>query len=111
MSSDHVRRPLKVRVIVTKCVQADAVQFKSVVQCLTRKDSVAEMSESPGGRGGSSHEVERGCGGGRKRPISAEQEAGRRDYAAAFAGRVVRVAERLMEARDGRRHKRSVRVI
>ncbi|URE11761.1 VQ domain containing protein [Musa troglodytarum] len=76
MSSDHVRRPLKVRVIVTKCVQADAVQFKSVVQCLTGKDSVAEMSESPGGRGGRSHEVERGCGGGRKRPISAEQEAG-----------------------------------
>ena len=66
------------RVIVTKCVQADAAQFKSVVQYLTWKDSVvAETSESPGGRAGRrSHEVERSCGGGRKRSISAEQEAG-----------------------------------
>ncbi|CAL9763115.1 unnamed protein product [Musa acuminata subsp. burmannicoides] len=78
MSSDHARRPTKVRVIVTKCVQADAAQFKSVVQCLTGKDSVvAETSESLGGRAGRrSHEVERSCGGGRKRSISAEKEAG-----------------------------------
>ncbi|KAJ8476631.1 hypothetical protein OPV22_020358 [Ensete ventricosum] len=77
MSSDLARRPMKVRVIVTKCVQVDAVQFKSVVQCLTGKDSVvAETSESPGGGRGRSHAVERSCGGKRKRPISAEQAAG-----------------------------------
>ncbi|RRT59570.1 hypothetical protein B296_00004216 [Ensete ventricosum] len=48
MSYNQVKRvPTKVRVIVTKFVQVDAGQSKSVVQCLTGKDSVvAEAPES-----------------------------------------------------------------
>lgn len=37
--------PMKVRVIVTKFVEADAVQFKSVVQRLTGKDSAVAFED------------------------------------------------------------------
>ncbi|XP_038976712.1 VQ motif-containing protein 10-like [Phoenix dactylifera] len=52
MSVDGVQ-PMKVRIIVTKHVQTDARQFKTVVQSLTGKDSmVAAAAEGQAERGG-----------------------------------------------------------
>ncbi|URE42266.1 VQ domain containing protein [Musa troglodytarum] len=69
MSYYQVERvPTKVRVIVTKFVQVDAGEFKSVVQCLTGKDSVvAEAPESWNGHSEASNVVDRSCrrGGGK----------------------------------------------
>ena len=55
---------MKVRIIVTKHVQTDARQFKTVVQSLTGKDSmVAAMADGRAERGGDV---------GRKRPARRE---------------------------------------
>ncbi|WOL08274.1 VQ motif-containing protein 10 [Canna indica] len=74
--------PTKVKVIVTKFVEADAEQFKSVVQRLTGKDSTAVVTVAaepsgieenlqpaapPDGGGG---------GGARKRPVAAGEAEG-----------------------------------
>ncbi|KAF8725548.1 hypothetical protein HU200_020081 [Digitaria exilis] len=40
-------KPVTVKFIVTKHVHADAAHFKSVVQSLTGKDSIAEPEQSP----------------------------------------------------------------
>ncbi|CAL9120913.1 VQ motif-containing protein 1-like [Musa acuminata AAA Group] len=79
--SQGERVPTKVRVIVTKFVQVDAGQFKSVVQCLTGKDSVvAEAPESWNGRSEKSHVVDRSCRrGGGKRVTLGDHEVQRED--------------------------------
>ncbi|XP_020595860.1 VQ motif-containing protein 10-like [Phalaenopsis equestris] len=54
--SGHEQNQMKVKFIVTKFVETDEAQFKSVVQSLTGKDAVTEDSDC-GGDGGSKKEV------------------------------------------------------
>ncbi|WOL02112.1 VQ motif-containing protein 1-like [Canna indica] len=61
-------RPAKVRVIVTKFVEANAREFKSVVQCLTGKDSV--IAEALDGFEKMDAAAGRSCGRGRKRQLA-----------------------------------------